>query len=100
MQDKTRIGPVAVRCPRVRHGSRRSKAHPLSSATLRRSKSLDVLIPILYTKGISTGDVGEALVALLGKDAGGLSAATVGLLKEAWSDEHVRCSKRDFSAKR
>ena len=54
----------------------------------RRSKSLEVLIPILYLNGVSTGDFEEALVALLGKDAGGLSAATVGQLKEAWSEEH------------
>ena len=60
-----------------------------------------MLIPILYLKGVSTGDLGEALVALLGKDAGGLSAATVGRLKEAcWSDERARWSKRDLSAKR
>jgi hypothetical protein len=41
----------------------------------RRSKSLEVLIPILYLKGVSTGDFEEALVALLGKDAGGLSGS-------------------------
>jgi hypothetical protein len=44
----------------------------------RRSKSLEVLIPILYLKGVSTGGFEEALTALLGKDAGGLSATTVG----------------------
>jgi transposase-like protein len=59
-----------------------------------------VLIPILYLKGVSTGDFAEALVALLGKDAGGLSASTIGRLKEAWSEEHMRWSKRDLSAKR
>jgi hypothetical protein len=59
-----------------------------------------VLIPILYLKGISTGDFEETLIALLGKDAGGLSASTIGWLKEAWSDEHTRWSKRDLSAKR
>src|SRR5262245_56558169 len=101
----TGIGPVAVRCPRVRDrvgaGSERLR---FSSAILppyaRRSKSLEVLIPILYLKGISTGDFEEALVALLGKDAGGLSATTIGRLKEAWSQEHARWSKRDLSAKR
>src|SRR4029077_10088153 len=55
----------------------------------RRSKSLEVLIPILYLKGVSTGDFEEALVALLGKDAGGLSASTIGRLKDAWSDEQL-----------
>jgi putative transposase len=101
----TGIGPVAVRCPRVRDrvgdGSGRIR---FSSAILppyaRRSKSLEVLIPILYLKGISTGDFEEALLALLGKDAGGLSASTIGRLKDAWSEEHARWSKRDLSAKR
>ena len=59
-----------------------------------------MLIPILYLKGISTGGFEEALAALLGKDARGLSASTIGRLKDAWSDEHVRWSKRDLSAKR
>ncbi len=79
----TGIGPVAVRCPRVRdrvgEGPERIR---FSSAILppyaRRSKSLEVLIPILYLKGISTGDFEDALIALLGKDAGGLSATTIG----------------------
>src|SRR5271156_5388227 len=75
----TGLGPVAGRCPRVRDragaGSDRIR---FSAAILppyaRRSKILEVLIPILYLKGVSTGDFEEALVALLGKDAGGLSA--------------------------
>ena len=101
----TGIGPVAVRCPRVRdrveQGCERIR---FSSAILppyaRRSKSLEVLIPILYLKGVSTGDFEEALLALLGKEAGGLSASTISRLKEAWSDEHTRWSKCDLSAKR
>ena len=66
----------------------------------RRSKSLEVLIPILYLKGISTGDFEEALAALVGTDAPGLSASTIARLKEAWSQEHARWQKRDLSAKR
>jgi putative transposase len=101
----TGIGPVTVRCPRVRdrvgEGAERIR---FSSAILppyaRRSKSLEVLIPVLYLKGISTGDFEEALIALLGKDAGGLSASTVSRLKEAWAEEHAHWSKRDLSAKR
>jgi putative transposase len=101
----TGIGPVAVRCPRVRdrvgEGAERIR---FSSAILppyaRRSKSLEVLIPVLYLKGISTGDFEEALIALLGKDAGGLSASTISRLKEAWAEEHAHWSKRDLSAKR
>lgn len=65
----------------------------------RRSKSLDVLIPILHLKGISTGDFDEALAALVGRDAGGLSASTIARLKEVWADEHAHWQKRDLSAK-
>jgi putative transposase len=65
----------------------------------RRSKSLEVLIPVLYLKGISTGDFAEALSALLGQNAGGLSASTIARLKEVWADEHARWLKRDLSAK-
>lgn len=101
----TGIGPVSVRQPRVRDRAGDSSARiRFTSAILppyaRRTKSLEVLIPILYLKGVSTGQFGEALAALLGPDAGGLSASTVVRLKDAWSDEHVIWSKRDLSAKR
>ncbi len=101
----TGIGPVAVRQPRVRDRAASAEERiRFSSAILppyaRRTKSLEVLIPILYLKGVSTGQFGDALAALLGPDAGGLSASTVARLKDAWSDEHVIWSKRDLSAKR
>jgi putative transposase len=66
----------------------------------RRTKSLEVLIPILHLKGISTGDFEEALMALVGTDAGGLSASTIARLKEIWAEEHARWQQRDLSAKR
>ena len=59
-----------------------------------------MLFRSLYLKGVSTGDFEEALLGLLGKDAGGLSASTIARLKDAWSEEHARWSKRDLSAKR
>jgi transposase-like protein len=103
----TGIGPVAVRQPRVRDreaGAEDPARIRFSPAILppyaRRSKSLEMLIPILYLKGISTGDFEEALAALLGKDAPGLSASTIGRLKEVWVDEHKRWNERDLSAKR
>jgi putative transposase len=70
----TGIGPIAVRCPRVRdRGGEGSERIRFLSTILppyaRRSKSLEVLIPILYLKGISTGDFEDALIALLGRDA-------------------------------
>jgi hypothetical protein len=101
----TGIGPVEVRVPRVR--DRLGKAGDgirFSSAIVppyaRRSRSLEVLIPLLYLKGISTGDFAEALSVLLGSNAGGLSASTIARLKEVWADEHARWLNRDLSAKR
>src|SRR5213595_3726224 len=101
----TGIGPVAVRQPRLRDravsAGERIRFNPaILPPYARRTKSLEVLIPILYLKGISTGDFEEALGALLGKDAGGLSASTIARLKEAWVDEHGRWLERDLSAKR
>jgi putative transposase len=88
----TGIGPVGVRQPRVRDRGAADDAGRIrfTPAILppyaRRSRSLEVLIPILYLKGISTGDFEETLAALLGKDAPGLSASTIarlGLLAKA-----------------
>jgi len=103
----TGIGPVAVRQPRARDRAAAAddpeRIH-FTPAILppyaRRSKSLEMLLPILYLKGISTGDFEEALAALLGKDASGLSASTIARLKEVWVDEHKRWNERDLSAKR
>ncbi len=101
----TGIGPVGVRQPRVRDRGAADAAGRIcfTPAILppyaRRSRSLEVLIPILYLKGISTGDFEEALAALLGKDAPGLSASTIARLKEVWLAEHEHWRKRDLSAK-
>ena len=58
------------------------------------------MLAILYLKGISTGDFSEALAALLGKDAAGLSASAIGRLTDGWLDEHTAWQKRDLSATR
>ena len=103
----TGIGPVAVRQPRVRDRAAgaadlgRIRFTPaLLPPYARRSKSLEMLIPLLYLRGVSTGDFEEVLAALLGKDAPGLSASTIGRLKELWIDEHRRWNERDLSARR
>ena len=101
----TGIGPVGVRQPRVRdraaaEGGRLRYLPSILPPYARRSKSLEVLIPVLYLKGISTGDFEEALAALVGRDAPGLSASTIARLKDGWSEEHARWQKRDLSAKR
>ena len=103
----TGIGPVAVRQPRVRdrEAAAGDPARIRFSPTIlppymRRSKSIETLLPVLYLKGISTGDFSEALSALLGKDASGLSASAIGRLKDGWQDDHAAWQKRDLSAKR
>jgi len=101
----TGIGAVAVRQPRVRDreatdGERVRFTPSILPPYARRSKSLEVLIPILYLKGISTGDFEEALAALLGNGAPGLSASTIARLKDMWADEHARWRTRDLAAKR
>ena len=66
----------------------------------RRTRSLDALLPILYLRGVSTGDFQEALAALLGKDAPNLSPSVVGRLTAEWQDEYERWQARDLSARR
>ena len=61
---------------------------------------MDALLPVLYLRGVSTGDFGEALSALLGRDAPNLSPSVIGRLKEGWQDEHERWQRRDLSARR
>ena len=103
---QTGIGAVAVRRPRVRDrqpDAGRGRIRFTSSILppyLRRAKSVEELLPWPYLKGISTGDFGEALAALLGPDAPGLSATTVIRLKTAWAEEEERWLRRDLSAKR
>ena len=96
----TGIGPVAVRQPRVRDREAaaddpdRIRFRPaILPPYVRRSKSVESLLPILYLKGVSTGDFSEGLAALFGKDAVGLSASTIGRLKEVWHDEHAQWQK-------
>ena len=95
----TGIGPVGVRQPRVRD-RRRARPSGFGRSSIlppyaRRSKSLEVLIPILYLKGISTGDFAEALSALVRKEAPAVSSAIV-RLKQVWSEDHARWRKRDL----
>jgi transposase-like protein len=102
---QTGIGPVAVRRIKLRdRGTGEDGARiRFSSAILpkwaRRTRSLDALLPILYLRGISTGDFQEALSALLGKEAPNLSPAVIARLKGQWQAEYARWSKRDLSAR-
>ena len=100
----TGVGPVEVKQPRVRDrrpaGERESFSSAILPPYLRKTKSLEDLIPWLYLKGVSTGDFTDALKALLGPDAPGLSATTVTRLKAAWEAEHDAWSKRSLAGKR
>src|SRR4051794_182762 len=97
---QTGIGPIEVKQPRVRDRRPADQRASFTSAilppSLRKTRSLEGLIPWLYLKGISTGDFAEALQAILGPDAPGLSAATVTRLKAAWEAEHDAWSKRSL----
>ncbi|WP_152054496.1 IS256 family transposase [Tautonia marina] len=99
----TGVGPVEVRQPRVRDrrppGQREAYTSAILPPYLRRTKSLEDLIPWLYLKGVSTGDFSDALEALLGPDAPGLSATTVTRLKAAWEAEYHTWSKRPLEGK-
>ncbi len=100
----TGIGAVAVKVPRVRDRADKPNKIRFTSSILppflRKSRSLEALLPWLYLKGISTGDFGEALAALLGRDAAGLSSTTISRLKADWWSEYEVWKKRDLSTKR
>lgn len=100
----TGAGPLAVAQPRVRDKSADLTERVRFSSSilppyLRKSKSIEELIPWLYLKGISTGDFSEALQSLIGPNASGFSANVVVRLKEQWSQEYDTWSKRDLSGK-
>lgn len=101
---QTGIGAVPVKAPRIRdQHCRPSKRMKFSSSILppylRKTRSIEHLIPWLYLKGISTGDFTDALSALVGKDAPGLSATTISRLKTVWEQDLKEWQKRDLSNK-
>jgi len=101
---QTGIGPVSVCQPRVEDRQSEAGREKFSRAILppylRRTKNVEELIPWLYLKGISTNDFPEALSALLGPQAKGLSAATITRLKDVWVKEYADWNRRDLRGKR
>jgi putative transposase len=103
---QTGIGPVEVARVKIRDrgaaggGERIRFTSAILPLWARRTKSLDALLPVLYLRGISTGDFQEALAALLGKEAPNLSPAVISRLTAEWRDEYERWQKRDLSARR
>jgi putative transposase len=103
---QTGIGPVEVRRAKVRDRAEVEADQKIrfTSSILpkwaRRTKSLDALLPVLYLRGVSTGDFQEALAALLGKDAPNLSPAVISRLTADWQADYDAWQKRDLSARR
>lgn len=102
---QTPVGEVTVRQPRVRDhrpatGGQEKFTSQILPPYLRRTESLEELIPWLYLKGVSTGDFTEALQALLGPQAAGLSATTVTRLKAVWQQEYAAWASRALQGKR
>lgn len=95
------VGPLPIEQPRVR---RRDGGEPFTSAILppfmRRLPSVDNLIPALYLRGVSTNRFSDALEAILGPGAAGLSAANIVRLKASWEADYEVWTKRDLSGKR
>jgi putative transposase len=101
---QTGVGAVAVKVPRVKdRAPDAAGAVGFSSRIVpkyvRKSRSLEAMIPWLYLKGVSTGDFSEALTALLGRDAPGLSPATISRLKATWESDYEAWRKRDLRGK-
>jgi putative transposase len=102
---QTGIGPVPVRRAKVRDrgaegvGDRITFTSAILPKWARRTRSLDALLPVLYLRGISTGDFQEALAALLGRDAPNLSPSGIGRLTAEWQADYERWQRRDLSAR-
>jgi transposase-like protein len=104
-QIQSGIGTVQVKAPRIRdrQSDTTDRIHFNSSILppyLRKTKSMEELIPWLYLKGVSTGEFSNALAALVGPDAKGLSPATVSRLKKSWQQDLDQWKMRDMSGKR
>jgi transposase-like protein len=102
----TGIGPLEVHQPRINDrrvdedGERMHFTSSILPPYLRRTKSVDELIPWLYLKGISSGGFSDALTSILGPDAPGLSATNVVRLKQVWEKQFVEWNKRSLKDKR
>jgi len=96
---QTGVGPVPVKVPKIR--SRDGEPETFNSALvppfIRRTKSIEAAIPWLYLRGISSGNMSDALEVLVGKNAHGFSASSVSRLKQEWSEEYKQWQQKDLS---
>ncbi len=88
---QTNLGPVTVRIPKIRSktGEPVTFQSVLVPPDVRKTKTLEAALPWLYLKGVSSGEMAEALKVLVGPQAQGLSASTVSRLKQVWADEYL-----------
>jgi putative transposase len=98
----TGLGPVTVRIPKVR--DRSGSGVKFNSAVVppyvRKAQRVEAALPWLYLRGLSTGDMQEALAVLLGEDAKGLSPAVVSRLKAQWAEDYAAWNRRDLAGER
>lgn len=96
-------GTVEIQAPRVNdrrvdgEGNRQRFTSAILPPYMRRSPKVAEVLPILYLRGLSTGDFREALSALLGEDAAGLSPANITRLLSVWEEEYTRFQKRSLA---
>ncbi len=100
-------GTVAIRAPRVNDrrvdeetGERKRFSSKILPAYARRSPKVNDVLPVLYLRGLSTGDFRPALEQLLGEDAAGLSPSTISRLCKEWESEHTRFRARSLRFQR
>ena len=97
----TGVGPLPIKQPRVRDKSGQMRfSSKILPRFMRRVPSVDALIPVLYLKGVATGDFSDALESILGPAAPGLSAANIVRLKEGWEREYKAWGERDLTGRR
>ena len=98
----TGLGPVAVRVPKVRDRSKTGVK--FNSAVVppyvRKAQRVEAALPWLYLRGISTGNMQEALSVLLGEEAKGLSPSVVSRLKAKWAEDYAEWNRRDLAGER
>ncbi|MCG3132932.1 MAG: IS256 family transposase ISCysp27 [Planctomycetes bacterium] len=103
---QTGLGPVPVRAPRVRDGRTDGVGEPVRYTSkilppyLRKTRSVEELLPWLYLSGVSTNGFQQALASIFGPDAPGLSSRTIVRLKEVWEEEYEAWTRRPLGSKR
>lgn len=99
---QTGIGEMAVKVPRVRDRGKEDIKFTsnLIPQYMRRTVTIDVLLPLLYLKGISTKDFADSFEPILGSSPKNLSPNVISRLKAGWHDQYLLWQMRDLSKKK